>query len=74
LRRKDLVMNARKLFALLFVSSLLVGCDSNPSGPAAPSNAATVEGSATTTAPTPAVKGKGGRLKQAAGATPVMPD
>ena len=67
-------MNARKLFALLFVSSMLVGCDSNPGGPAAPSNAATVEGGATTTAPTPAVKGKGGRIKQAAGAAPTKPD
>jgi len=68
-------MNVRKLLGLLFVSSLFVGCDSNPSGPAAPSNAASVEGgTAAPTAPTHAVKGKGGRMKKPAGAAPAAPD
>jgi len=67
-------MNVRKLFVLVLILSPLVGCDSNPSGPAAPSNAASAEGSTTSIQPTAPVKGKNNRLKQPAGAVPAPPD
>lgn len=65
-------MNARKVFGLLLVSSILLGCDSNPSGPSAPT--APVGAAAAPVEAKAAVKGANGRLKQAASAVPAKPD